>query len=1085
MNREGVYYVWGAGDENHEDSDVKEAEVIAVTFDDNDGAADAGETENAVFTKGSAKVLMAPGQCLNSWGGLPAVEWQGHEFLGWQLPDGKELTALTAIGENVTATAQWAVEPGTVTPAAPTGAYVAERLGDAVSVTLDGVNEINGDAGSNAHPDMTFAASGEGVQPLIADSFTVGEPTQGADGAWTVEVTMNGQAYLDAYAKMGDPAYGAHYFAKNDEDGQETFTLVYDDAAGAWKLAEGQNATFSYEITCLTLRPASVEKYVGGTSESGGHFTDQYVVDGQGNAYTVDELNALLDEGTTAAVRYYDASGNVLSDDTAPGSYTARVDLMIEGAQTRAAGAGDVDESVDVTVNEHRYTFALEPSELVIRDVSDAQAAEAGELNVPLVDADDPAAVKAALETEGGVAAALPDGTTVYFNGNQGVPLADVSGVTLFSDDLLPGQREQELIDHANDQFGANTVGEHYDFQYLDLVDRTQSNAWVSSSEGTKVFWKVPDGADPSSIKVYHFTGLHRDYSATDQEVSDLIAASTVEPMTLDAGTADEGYVSFEVPASGFSPYVMTWDEAAVPPTQQVTVTFDANGGALDGGHPGTETVTAGGTLASLPTASRTGYDFAGWQTADSAEFTTGTVVSTDLTVKAQWTPKRYTVTLDAQGGTVEGAATATTSAAYGAALGALPTPVRDGYTFKGWFTQPQDGDQVTEATVYQTAGATTYYAQWELTAPATVALTLDAGAGTFADGATATVELPTGGTLSAGDLPVPTRDGFALAGWYLDEQLTQPVVLEEDADPAAGATATAFDADATLYAKWLEDIGSDVDISFAGVTAEYTGDAVPAAPTFGTDFPASEQGEVQVLYRSGDESWTDGAPVGVGSYDVKFVYEGSGAYAPFEKEYVAGVVITPAALTQTGLAADPAEVPAGTKLADVALTGGAVTMADGAPVAGTWSWVDVAGVVNAAGTYRAVFTPADGAANYQPLYADVQVNVKAVEPGVDPDNPGTNPGDPDGSGDGSGDGDDSGLGGGSDNDGAQGGSGGDQSNGSGDGTSNANGSGSGSALPQTGDTLPVAVAGLIAVVSVALVTCLVAITRMRRSGRR
>lgn len=1085
VNREGVYYVWGAGDENHEDSDVKEAEVIAVTFDDNDGAADAGETENAVFTKGSAKVLMAPGQCLNSWGGLPTVAWEGHEFLGWQLPDGKELTALTAIGENVTATAQWAVEPGTVTPAAPTGAYVAERLGDAVSVTLDGVNEINGDAGSNAHPDMTFAASGEGVQPLIADSFTVGEPTQGADGAWTVEVTMNGQAYLDAYAKMGDPAYGAHYFAKNDEDGQETFTLVYDDAAGAWKLAEGQNATFSYEITCLTLRPASVEKYVGGTSESGGHFTDQYVVDGQGNAYTVDELNALLDEGTTAAVRYYDASGNVLSDDTAPGSYTARVDLMIEGAQTRAAGAGDVDESVDVTVNEHRYTFALEPSELVIRDVSDAQAAEAGELNVPLVDADDPAAVKAALETEGGVAAALPDGTTVYFNGNQGVPLADVSGVTLFSDDLLPGQREQELIDHANDQFGANTVGEHYDFQYLDLVDRTQSNAWVSSSEGTKVFWKVPDGADPSSIKVYHFTGLHRDYSATDQEVSDLIAASTVEPMTLDAGTADEGYVSFEVPASGFSPYVMTWGEASTPPAQQVTVTFDANGGALDGGHPGTETVTAGGTLASLPTASRTGYDFAGWQTADSAEFTTGTVVSTDLTVKAQWTPKRYTVTLDAQGGTVEGAATASTSAAYGAALGALPTPVRDGYTFKGWFTQPQGGDQVTEATVYQTAGATTYYAQWELTAPATVALTLDAGAGTFADGATATVELPTGGTLSAGDLPVPTRDGFALAGWYLDEQLTQPVVLEEDADPAAGATATAFDADATLYAKWLEDIGSDVDISFAGVTAEYTGDAVPAAPTFGTDFPASEQGEVQVLYRSGDEPWTDGAPVGVGSYDVKFVYEGSGAYAPFEKEYVAGVVITPAALTQTGLAADPAEVPAGTKLADIKLAGGAVTMADGSPVVGTWSWVDAVGAVDATGAYRAVFVPAEGAANYQPLYADVQVNVKAVEPGVDPDNPGTNPGDPDGSGDGSGDGDDSGLGGGSDNDGAQGGSGGDQSNGSGDGTSNANGSGSGSALPQTGDTLPVAVAGLIAVVSVALVTCLVAITRMRRSGRR
>lgn len=1084
VSKPGIYYAWGAGDENHEDSDLAQAVIVQVTFDDNDGV-EGDEAEGATFTKGAAQVLVPEDQCLNSWGGLPTVAWEGHEFLGWQLPDGKELTALTAIGENVTATAQWAVEPGTVTPAAPTGAYVAERLGDAVSVTLDGVNEINGDAGSNAHPDMTFAASGEGVQPLIADSFTVGEPTQGADGAWTVEVTMNGQAYLDAYAKMGDPAYGAHYFAKNDEDGQETFTLVYDDAAGAWKLAEGQNATFTYEITCLTLRPASVEKYVGGTSEDGGHFTDQYVIDGQGNAYTITELNELLDEGTTAAVRYYDENGAVIEDDTKPGSYTARIDLTIEGPQTRAAGDG-IEDSVDVAVNERRYTFALEPSELTIRDVSDAQAAEAGDLNVPLVDADDATAIKAALETEGGVAAALPDGATVYFNGNESVPLADVSGVTLFSDDLLPGQREQELIDHANAQLGAGTVGEHYDFQYLDLVDQSQSNAWVSSSAGTKVFWKVPEGGDPATIRVYHFTGLHRDYSATDQEVSDLIAASTVEPMTLDAGTADEGYVSFEVPASGFSPYVMTWDEAAVPPTQQVTVTFDANGGALNGGHLGTETVTAGGTLASLPTASRTGYDFAGWQTGDGVAFTTSTPVSTDMTVYAQWTPKQYEVTLDAQGGMVDGGAEAAMTATYDETLGTLPAPTREGYTFDGWFTAPQGGEQVTADTVYKTAGTSTYYAHWTLAAAATVTLTLNAGGGTFESGAaTAAVEVPTGGALSAGDMPTPVREGYALAGWYLDAQLTQPVVLEEDADPAAGVAATAFDADATLYAKWLEDISSDADISFAGVAVPYTGNAVSATPTFGAGFPAAEQAKVQVFYRSDAAPWSDGSPIGVGSYDVKFVYEGSDAYAPFEKVYAAGVVITPAALTQTGLAADPAEVPAGTKLADIKLAGGAVTMADGSPVVGTWSWVDAVGAVDATGAYRAVFVPAEGAANYQPLYADVQVNVKAVEPGVDPDNPGTNPGDPDGSGDGSGDGDDSGLGGGSDNDGAQGGSGGDQSNGSGDGTSNANGSGSGSALPQTGDTLPVAVAGLIAVVSVALVTCLVAITRMRRSGRR
>lgn len=965
--------------------------------------------------------------------------------------------------------------PEPAAPPAPTADAVAGAAG--ISVALNGVNEINGEGGSGEHPDVTFSAAGDGVQPLLADSFAVGQPVQDAGGAWTVEVEMDAQKYLDAYAQMGDPAYGAHYFAKSDEDGKETFTLAYDENAKAWKLAEGQQAAFAYEITCLTLRPASVEKYVGGESGNGGHFTDQYVVDGQGNAYTIDELNALLDEGTTATVRYYDENGDAIADDTVPGSYTARIDLAIEGPQTRAAGDADAaEDSADVTVNEHRYTFSLEPAELIIRDVSDADAAEAGDLNVALVDAGNPGSIAAGLETDGGVAAALPDETTICFNGNPDVPLADASGVTLFSDELLPGQREQELIDHANAQLGAGTVGERYDFQYLDLVDQNQSNAWVGSSAGTKVFWKVPEGADPATIKVYHFAGLHRDYSATDQEVSDLIAASTVEPMALDTSTAAQGYVSFEVPASGFSPYVMTWDEVAAPPAQQLTVTFDANGGALDGGHPGTESVTAGGTLASLPTASRAGYDFAGWQTADGVGFTTSTAVDASMTVYAQWTPKQYAVTLEAQGGSFDdGSGSREVAAVYDAALGALPEPVRSGYAFDGWFTSPQGGEQVTADTVYRTPGNATYYAHWTLNAAATVELTFDAGDGLFAGGLpTATVEVPTGGALSRGDVPEPTREGYALAGWYLDEGLTQPVVLAEDADPVAGVQATTFDQAATLYAKWLEDIGSDADISFAGVTAEYTGRAVAAVPTFGAGFPAAEQGEVQVLYRSGDEPWTDGAPVGVGSYDVKFVYEGSDAYAPFEKEYPAGVVITPAKLAQTGLAADPAEVPAGTRLADVALAGATVTMAGGTVVAGAWSWVDVAGVVNATGAYQAVFTPADGAANYQPLYADVQVSVKAVDPG-------TGSGDPDGGSGDAGDGQGSGSGEDGSGDGTGSGQGGNQgAGGEGQGLPGG-GSGSDAKLVATGDPLFGVFAGVGTILLVALGVCVVALRRSRR----
>jgi uncharacterized repeat protein (TIGR02543 family) len=70
-----------------------------------------------------------------------------------------------------------------------------------------------------------------------------------------------------------------------------------------------------------------------------------------------------------------------------------------------------------------------------------------------------------------------------------------------------------------------------------------------------------------------------------------------------------------------------------------------------------------------------------------------------------------YTLTFDAQGGTVSPASTTVTS---GVAVGALPTPTRAGYTFAGWYTgQNGAGTLYTETTVYSALGNTTLYAKW------------------------------------------------------------------------------------------------------------------------------------------------------------------------------------------------------------------------------------------------------------------------------------------------------------------------------------------------------------------------------------
>ena len=84
------------------------------------------------------------------------------------------------------------------------------------------------------------------------------------------------------------------------------------------------------------------------------------------------------------------------------------------------------------------------------------------------------------------------------------------------------------------------------------------------------------------------------------------------------------------------------------------------------------------------------------------------------ITLYAYWlsgTDITYTLTFDAQGGTVNPASKNVTN---GAIVGNLPTPERSGYTFGGWCTQPNGmGTLYTENTVYTEWSSITLYAYW------------------------------------------------------------------------------------------------------------------------------------------------------------------------------------------------------------------------------------------------------------------------------------------------------------------------------------------------------------------------------------
>ncbi len=169
--------------------------------------------------------------------------------------------------------------------------------------------------------------------------------------------------------------------------------------------------------------------------------------------------------------------------------------------------------------------------------------------------------------------------------------------------------------------------------------------------------------------------------------------------------------------------------QATQPTTQEpteptapltVSVTLDANGGECD--------VTAIAVIqlesyGPLPVPSREGYVFLGWFTAAEAgeQVTQETVMTagTDHTIFAQWTPKtEFTVTLDANGGRI--------SPYYsqlllknGDTYGTLPEPLREGYKFLGWYTEPEKGTRVRSTTKFTQKQDLALYAHWEYDAQA------------------------------------------------------------------------------------------------------------------------------------------------------------------------------------------------------------------------------------------------------------------------------------------------------------------------------------------------------------------------------
>ena len=196
------------------------------------------------------------------------------------------------------------------------------------------------------------------------------------------------------------------------------------------------------------------------------------------------------------------------------------------------------------------------------------------------------------------------------------------------------------------------------------------------------------------------------------------------------------------------------------------------------------------GTQVPLTATPNAGWLFKVWQEDGSTATSRTVTVTGSATYTAVFTQEIYTVTFDANGGSVSPQSMNFT---YNSTYGTLPTPAWAAHEFNGWFTAASGGNQVTASTTVTSSH--TLYAHWTVNASA---LVFDANGGT---GPVATGKIATYGSPMPTPILLPTRAGYVFWGFYDAAKGGKKYYTSE------GASARNWDKDTTspttLYAHW------------------------------------------------------------------------------------------------------------------------------------------------------------------------------------------------------------------------------------------------------------------------------------------
>lgn len=205
--------------------------------------------------------------------------------------------------------------------------------------------------------------------------------------------------------------------------------------------------------------------------------------------------------------------------------------------------------------------------------------------------------------------------------------------------------------------------------------------------------------------------------------------------MSVTLNPADEAFVLENLT------FVAKW----IPIEYELTLDF-ANG-------TDSETIlfTVETTEINLPTPTRYGYSFTGWDKTLSFP-----MQAADVTLTAQWEAKKVNVILNHQDDENK---VINTTVIFGENFGSLPTPTREGYGFDGWFDAKTGGQRYDGTITVTSENPMTLYAHWTA-GSYTIAYAGMEGAINHGDNPSSYV------VDTEVELKEPTKTGYTFTGW-------------------------------------------------------------------------------------------------------------------------------------------------------------------------------------------------------------------------------------------------------------------------------------------------------------------------------